>query len=252
MPIGCEFNESTFAALVQREIVNHIAADPDDELVALPVVPTLTNEADGGYDLSIESRWALIFLQFKLPVWVYGSNGGQRQRWGKSYFRFGVKTQTTSNGQEQHNTLVDLANNRRPGAGFVYYCAPVFRTEVEFLGHVQASTVINNSVFPSPLALGRVAPSSAHCYTYVDPYEVVPFSDPLPKSPASVSTMLDTVWGGARAGETMPLGQFLSSAGSVLREITGVDLNDSAPPLMAVATISSVLSLQPILLRTKG
>lgn len=252
MPISYEFNESTFAAWVGTEIFNHIAADPDDELIALPVVPTLTNEADWGYDLSIKSRWALIFLQFKLPVWVYGSNGGQRWRWGGPYFRFDVKTQTTSNGQEQHNTLVDLANDRRPGAGFVYYCAPVFRTEAEFLGHVQASTVTENSVFPSPLALGRVAPNAVHCYTYVDPSEVVPFSEPLPESPASVSTMLDTVGEGVRAGETMPLGQFLTSAGSVLGEITGVDLNDSAPPLMAVATISSVLSLQPILLRTKG
>lgn len=252
MPVRCEFNESTFALLASMELLTQIDADDRDDLLALPLVPDLSDEADGGFDLKLDTRWALIYLQFKVPVWVHGPSGGQRGAWGRPYYRFAVKTDTTSNGQQQHNTLVDLANQRGPGAGFVYYCAPAFRANTDLMNHRTCGDVLENSVFPSPLALGKVPAGSAHCYTYVDSDTVIPHSDPMPEDVANFSRVLDTLVEDIGAREARPLGDFLESAASALRNVAEVEFRASDGPAEQVFTLSSSMGLQPILVGARG
>ena len=134
----------------------------------------------------------------------------------------------------------------------LYYCAPAFQANTDLMNHRTSGDVLENSVFPSPLALGKVPAGSAHCYTYVDSDAVIPHSDPMPADVANFSRVLDTLVEDIGAREARPLGDFLESAASALRNVAEVEFRASDGPAEQVFTLSSSMGLQPILVGARG
>lgn len=117
------FSESSYALALSCELLGWSRAT--QALAAYPVVPKLQQEADLGYDLSLAMNWAVLFLQFKVPQRLHGANAGQMHHFGRPYFRFPVKTHRTANNAIQHNTLLQLEQQRSADA-LVYYSTPIF------------------------------------------------------------------------------------------------------------------------------
>ncbi|MEL4356623.1 MULTISPECIES: hypothetical protein [unclassified Luteococcus] len=186
------FSESTFALAYSMEWLDELRRTK--QLLGLPVVPSLQEEAALGYDLKVPTPWALVFLQFKVSAHLTANNAYEiRQGWrrpGEAYFRFMVKTGQTANGKVQHNTLCDLAN--APGV-LVRYAAPIFSTSKELYGHLVHRSVMSSSLLACPTDLGRVVQDSRHSYTYTGPHDVLCHSEPKPVPRTTPEEMIEDV-----------------------------------------------------------
>lgn len=97
---------------------------------------------------------------------------------GTPYFRFHVKTNETSNGQCQHNTLCDLEQSLSSAGDHVFYVAPIFDTHLELSAYAISGTLVEHSVFIAPMRLAPVEAGVSHCFAYHVKYDVRSFSEP--------------------------------------------------------------------------
>ncbi|NIH52283.1 hypothetical protein FHX76_000151 [Lysinibacter cavernae] len=201
-----DFNESTYAMYLTVEIQRWLHAQGDLDGIAL--LPSLRQEADLGYDIAIPRRWAMLYLQFKMPRYLRRSNANEYAVFGKPYFRFAVKTDVTLNGLVQHNALYDLEVT---GAD-VFYASPCFLTSDELAQHVSNDGLYPNSVFPRPSQLGRVLPDSQHCYAYTSTGDIRAFSEPGPPMEASFESVQRTMSASVEVAETRTLEDFVERA----------------------------------------
>lgn len=169
------FSESSYALALSCELLGW--SRTTQALAAYPVVPTLQQEADLGYDLSLAMNWAVLFLQFKVPQRLHGANAGQMSHFGRPYFRFPVKTNRTANNAIQHNTLLQLEQQRSADA-LVYYSAPIFAQGIELYDAVITKEVQQRSVFVPPSILPAVRANDRHVIAYTGQHDVTPFSEP--------------------------------------------------------------------------
>jgi len=242
-----EFNESTYAQVATAEVTDWLVQEQD--LMAVPITPHQTEEADLGYDLGVSARWGMVYLQFKVSEYMRGGNAAEYWYWNQHYFRFKVKTDMTTNGRVQHNTLCDLESREASRGGLVLYMAPLFLTQDELFLHLLGRTAVDQSVFASPLQLGLVAPGDVHRYTYTSHRDVVPFSEPGPERPGG----FDLVTSGLRqvlsAKDPQPLSTYLAGAAEVLGAVGGLSTDADLTPAQRIAQFSYALSLQPWLVR---
>jgi hypothetical protein len=117
-------SEYSYGLGLAIEVVSRLGGMP--HLIAAPLVPSLQQEADLGFDVAIEGRWLLLCLQFKIPTRLVRRSAAQAEAFDVPYFRFQVKTDTTRNGQSQHNTLCDLQQSLSGIGEHVLYAAPIF------------------------------------------------------------------------------------------------------------------------------
>lgn len=242
-----EFNESTYAQWATAEVTHWLLAEKD--LMAVPITPNLTDEADLGYDLGVTARWGMVYLQYKISEYMRGRTAAEYWHWGHPYFRFKVKTDRTSNWKIQHNTLCDLEDREIPRGGLVYYMAPIFLTEDELFTHLSNQTVVDHSVFASPLQLGPVAPDAVHRYTYTCQRDVVPFSEPGPERPGDFGLIARSIREVVGSNDRELLAGYLDLTAEVLREVSSFDLPPELPAVQRIARMSYALSLQPVLVR---
>lgn len=242
-----EFNESTYAQLATGEVTRALLQH--DDLVGIPITPTLRDESDLGYDMSVPAKWGMVYLQYKLSEYMRGGNAKEYAFLNRPYFRFTVKTGITSNYKIQHNTLCDLETLELRRGGLVYYMAPIFLTENELLSHFSNDTVVDHSIVASPLQLGPVAQNAVHRYTYTHQRNVRPFSEPGPERTGDFDQVLDAIRQSASGIDRVPLSIFLERTAVLLREVSGLDADSAMPAVQQIARISFALSLQPLVVQ---
>ena len=242
-----EFNESTYGSLVTSEVARFLRQQGD--LTGVPITPTLRDEADLGYDVSINARWGMIYLQYKIAEYLRGVDAREYWKLNHPYFRFAVKTDVTSNWKVQHNTLCELEKKEAPRGGLVFYTAPIFLTMNELFTHLSNEAVADQSVFTSPLHLGPVAPDTLHRYTYTSAADVVPFSEPGPERNGSLGLVASSIREILPDTDPDSLSNYLSRTATLLREVSGLDSSQDSTAVEQVARITFALSLQPILVR---
>lgn len=151
-----DFSEFSYGFAVTHQI--QVVADSAG--AGPPLLPSLVQEADLGFDVGIPTL--SLFLQYKLSRQL---TGGNAREWGHhhdDYFRYKLHHSTPSD--SQHNTLVALANSL-PWA-FVMYAAPAFVDRTDFADAYQAGTLLERSLFLPVKSLGAIADSDQHCVTF--------------------------------------------------------------------------------------
>lgn len=178
MPKLTEFNEATYAQHVNTEAFRSLGPPGFD---AVPLLPTLRDEADLGYDLGITARWGMYYFQHKVPQLLWTKRASQSPPMVPPFYRFHVKSDVTSNGCIQHNVLVELEHMRKAE---VFYTSPAFYTDDAFRRHFFARTIYEHSVFIKPSLLGLICEGDRHVFAYntVKPYTVRAFSQPTAPS----------------------------------------------------------------------
>lgn len=243
-----EFNESTYAQSVTAEIVDWLRNEKT--LSGKPVLPSLSDEADLGYDLSIPARWGMLYIQYKLSEYMTRSHAREYRYICADYYRFTVKTDRTLNGNIQHNALCALEGMMRKTNGLVVYMAPCFITDADFDSFFLEGTVLDNSVYARPLHLGEVKEGSLHRYAYTGLHDVRPFSEPLPERNGSVRALLDGMEGRVSEGPRTMLGEYLEQQIELLEATQNQPIDRRLPLLTRLYSKSASLGLQPVLVRS--
>lgn len=236
-----DFNESAYGMYLTCELQRWFDLQDDLDGIALP--PTLRDEADLGYDMSIPRKWGLLYLQFKMPKYLRGHNASERHVFGEPYFRFKVKTDVTSNGRIQHNVLCDLEAIGET----VFYAAPAFLTIDELTYYARNDGIYSNSAFPLPSDLGCVRARSNHCFAYTDCRDVRAFSEPGPSVSRGFDELSSRVRGVVEESEPIDLHRFLRRSAVRLVEVIGAYSRLDVGPSQSVLLASSLVGLMPIL-----
>lgn len=158
-------SEYTYGLCATIEIVNRLGGMK--RLIAAPLVPSLQQEADLGFDLALEGRWLLLCFPFKIPTQLVRGNAGEAAVMGTPYFRFHVKTNATSNGRCQHNTLCELEQLLSSAGEHVLYSAPIFDTHRDLSSYARSHTLVEHSVFVPPISSVVRCEARASCGTSV-------------------------------------------------------------------------------------
>lgn len=235
-------SEYTYGLCMTIEIVNRLGGIK--RLVAAPLVPSLQQEADLGFDLALEGRWLLLCLQFKIPTRLVRSNATEAAVMGTPYFRFHVKTNETSNGQCQHNTLCELEQLLSAGGEHVLYAAPIFDTHRDLSHHARLHTLVEHSVFVPPMRIGPVQAGHPHCFAYTTKHDVRPFSEAGQPFDGSFEGIVDRLF--STAGDRQTLAAFLASCDLKLAQAAERRTVTDLPPGRAAAFDALALDLQPI------
>lgn len=243
-----EFNESTYAQNVTAEIVDWLRNERT--LSGKPILPSLSDEADLGYDLSIPAKWGMLYIQYKLSEYMTRSHAREYRYIGADYYRFTVKTDRTLNGNIQHNALCALEKMARGSNGLVFYMAPCFITDADFDQFFREGTVLDNSVYARPLHLGMVKEGALHRYAYTGLHDVRPFSEPLPEGHGAVRELLGDLGGRVSEAPRTALGDYLEQQIELLEAIQNQPIGRELPLLTRLYSNSASLGLQPVLVRS--
>jgi hypothetical protein len=215
-------------------------------LTAAPLLPSLQHEADLGFDVAIATHWQLLFLQFKIASRLVRKSAAEAHVFPVPYFRFAVKTDVTSNGMCQHNTLCELESALPGGADFVLYVAPLFDSVTDFNAYARAGALTSHSVFVAPSVLGPVSPGEGHCFAYRTAFDIRAFSEAGPPTDGSFERLLRVL--AMQSRPPRPLSEFLRTCDDVFNRVLGGQVLDDQPGL-ATSLGALSLGLQPILLR---
>lgn len=237
-------SEYTYGLCATIEIVDRIGGI--DRLIAAPLVPSLQQEADLGFDLALEGRWLLLCLQFKIATQLVRGNAAEASVMGTPYFRFHVKTNETSNGQCQHNTLCDLEQLLSAAGEHVLYAAPIFDTHDDLSQYARSRMLVEHSVFVPPMRLGPVQAGDPHCFAYTTKHDIRPFSDPGQPFDGSFEGVIDRLF--STAGDRQPLAAFLESCDAKLAVVAERRRLTDLAPGRAAAFDALALDLQPIVI----
>lgn len=240
---SADFNEATYGLHLTFEIQRWLK--DQDDLDGVARLPTLRDEADLGYDVSVPARWGLLYLQFKMPEFMYGARASEFGVFNEPYFRFPVKTDATTNGKIQHNVLLALEESGES----VFYAAPSFLTGEELSRFALNDGMYLNSVFPRPSDLGEVVAGSLHRFAWTDDRNVRAFSDPGPLFDGGFGEVQSKITGRLLESQPVVLEQFVeASIGAMMTEVEPVD-RPRGSQVLWLTSLSNSIGLQPFLLR---
>lgn len=237
-------SEYSFGLGLTVELVDRLGGM--SRLIAAPLVPSLQQEADLGFDLALQARWLLLCLQFKIPTRLVRRTAAEASVFGVPYFRFHVKTDATRNGRCQHNTLCDLQQSLSSVGEHVLYASPLFDKPQELTLHARAGTLVDHSVFAAPMRLGHVTPGDKHCFAFRSQRDMRPFSEPGLPFDASFSTVLEMAL--STASDRQAAGDFLHSCDAKLAEAASAPQALDEPVGTTTSMEALSLDLQPILI----
>jgi hypothetical protein len=139
------------------------------QLTAAPFLPSLPAEGrpGGGFDVSLKSLNALVFLQFKVSHYMTRATakGVSNGKLGVPYYRFDLHAPRSS---DQHRLLVALEQQPGLPPRIVRYVAPAFYTEGEFDAAYFANVVSDRSVFIAPSQI-NLPDDREHSVGFVSP-----------------------------------------------------------------------------------
>jgi hypothetical protein len=146
-------------------------------LTAAPLFPSLFQEGQpgGGYDVMIQ-RWGVpVFLQFKLSDCMVRGTAREAQegRLTPPFYRMHLRPRSLS---DQHDLLLDLEQTGEE----VYYVAPLFHTTDEFNQTYLSDTILRQSIFLRPGAIGGLADDGPHHVAFGARNRWFVYSDPRP------------------------------------------------------------------------
>lgn len=166
-----EFSEFSYGFAITDEFINWRGTN----LTAAPYFPSLTDEGNLGYDLRLDRPGIPLFIQFKRSEYisrVYIT----AQEFGVFYspfFRMHIRDRVVS---KQHELLCDLEANGNE----IYYVAPLFISERKFNSFYIDRKICENSVFVTPLNIGRFTDYKKHHIAFQDTKKAYRFSSPVP------------------------------------------------------------------------
>lgn len=148
-----QFSEFTYGFAITNELVKFLGS----MVTSCPIFPSLLEEgrSGGGYDLNIDLTGKPIFLQFKLSDYLERTNSSEWSLFNSAYYRFKLMPLSYS---QQHNMLLDL---ERAGND-VYYSAPKFNTNLDLNNNYLTDSIINESIFITPLSIGTLPDDKEH------------------------------------------------------------------------------------------
>ena len=122
-----------------------------------PTFPSLRKEVI--YKTEVNTRGVLLFIQYKLADHIVGTNSSLKDLWGIPYYRFLIHPQKKI---KRHELLMNLEamNN------VVYYTAPNFHTIGGLYESLMKRTVLANSTFWSPSAVGALTEKEKNTVAY--------------------------------------------------------------------------------------
>src|SRR3989442_10599538 len=121
-------------------LASEIAELARSGLMSAPILPSLVDESQLGWDINFRFLGMSLFLQFKLGDFLTRRTAVQWSLYGHPYFRFEVYRRSHS---PQHNLLVRLGK-REP---FTFYAAPIFHTDAEFNHHFLSRSLVGSTLF---------------------------------------------------------------------------------------------------------
>lgn len=125
---------------------------------AAPTFPSLREEGqNGGYDLKLDFDGLFLFLQFKLSHKMvrYTSFEARQGLFTPPHYRFYLRSSKYS---EQHKMLLELECSGE----HVFYISPCFFELEEFNRLYLEGSIIENSVFVSPMEIGLLPDDDIH------------------------------------------------------------------------------------------
>jgi len=146
------FSEFSYGYALMEELASGKLAP----LLGAPVFPSLYREGQsgGGYDVQLPLQGAPFFLQFKLSHYLWRSNAPEWNLFGGHYYRMYLRPLRHS---AQHKLLIALNTKEE-----VYYVTPEFHTAWELNEAYTSKTVVESSVFFSPLVIGSLPDDDVH------------------------------------------------------------------------------------------
>jgi hypothetical protein len=114
-------------------------------ILGAPIFPSLQKEAV--YKTDMNTRGVLLFMQYKLSERIVGTASSLKEDWGIPYYRFLIHPKYKNKRHELLLNLEKLTN-------MVYYIAPGFHTRSELYESLMHKTLLTNSTFWSPKAIG--------------------------------------------------------------------------------------------------
>lgn len=171
-----DFTEFSYGFAALNELVTQFPGTGG--LHAAPMLPTLRDENTLGYDARLDSVHGVFFLQFKCAMRLTRPRAKQWPAYGQPYYAFDLRNTWRS---PQHDALCRL-QGALPFAGHVAYVASAFHTLAQLNVHFRDTSVLRESVWVSPLAIGRTRIGDSHRVCFLDARDrPLRFSDePLP------------------------------------------------------------------------
>jgi hypothetical protein len=124
-------------------------------ILGAPIFPSLQKEAI--YKTDMNTRGVLLFMQYKLSEHIVGTASSLKDDWGVPYYRFLIHPKYKNKRHELLLNLEELNN-------LVYYIAPGFHTRSGLYESLMQKTLLTNSTFWSPKAIG-VLPTKTNSTT---------------------------------------------------------------------------------------
>jgi hypothetical protein len=122
-----------------------------------PTFPSLRKEAI--YRTDMNTGAALLFIQYKLSEHIAGTASTLKEVWGIPYYRFLIHPR---NRNKRHELLIHLENMNT----LVYYVAPEFHTKSGLFESLVHKTLLTNSTFWSPKAIGSLSPAERNTISF--------------------------------------------------------------------------------------
>jgi hypothetical protein len=148
----CEFSEFSYGYAVVREAEATLASVYKS--LGAPVLPSLKQEKQVGYDARLRHADFVLCLQFKRTEYISRQNPASPTwpAFGSPHFRFAIDT-----GGHQHQALMGLEHDLTSRqVGEVLYVSPLFHTQAEFDAAYAGGKVLEHSLLvpPSEFAAG--------------------------------------------------------------------------------------------------
>lgn len=158
--MDCEFSESQYMNAFNSEFVPLMKKKGWNSFE----IPTQIKEKKLGYDMSIKGPFSAVFLQFKVPRYLYKKNAKYiaDKTYKSPYFEMKIWPHTIS---PQHNLLIKLAQTP---SNHVYYCTPKFTTQNDFTKYFTNDTIGTNSLLIPCENLPLIQGNVKHVITYTD------------------------------------------------------------------------------------
>lgn len=159
--------EFSYGYAVTEEIMSTVRQRYPSNIIA-PAFPSLYDEGrdGGGYDVRINNGGVPIFLQFKLSSKMLRASAREikihKLPLSVPFYRMKIWSRIKS---IQHGLLLRLEEN----GNRVFYIAPAFANQNEFISYYATQCVIENSFAFSPSAIGPITDDDEHYVSYQMP-----------------------------------------------------------------------------------
>jgi hypothetical protein len=148
-----EITDISFSSALTFELVTQYGL----LTLGAPILPSLQKEAIFRTDMNAKS--VLLFIQYRTSERIIGNAASLNDEWGIPYYRFFLHP---NNRNKRHELLLSLEDM----ISLVYYVAPEFHTKSELYESLMQNSLLKNSTFWSPKAIGTLSQKERNTISY--------------------------------------------------------------------------------------